>query len=314
MNSVVRRLTPLECERLMGFPDNYLRIDGDKTPDGPRYKGCGNSWGVNAAAWVTGRIHRYDLSHGGDGIRTYATVCSGVEAQSLALKAEGIGAKGVFFSEIEKFPCRVLAHHYPDIPNLGDMTAIYYDKTKGVITNGTTNVEYAGDLDLFSGGTPCQDVSVAGKRRGMQEGSGTRSSLAFAFVRLCDELRPKWVLWENVPGVLSSNGGADFRLFLGQIGKLGYSVAYRTIDVQFARVDEFPRAIPQRRRRVWVVGHLGADWTAPCEILLSRRACEGILRRAAARGKDLPEPLALALKEQIAAWDSGELKEASLER
>ena len=185
MRSVVRRLTPLETERLMGFPDDYLKIDGDATPDGPRYKGCGNSWGVNSAAWVTGRIHHWDLAHGGRGIRTYATVCSGVEAQTLALKAERIDAKGVFFSEIEKFPCRVLAHHYPEVPNLGDMTEIFYDKLNGVITNGKTSINYDGHLDLFSGGTPCQDVSVAGKRRGMQEGSGTRSSLAFAFVRLC---------------------------------------------------------------------------------------------------------------------------------
>ena len=93
MRSVVRRLTPLETERLMGFPDDYLKIDGDATPDGPRYKGCGNSWSVNSAAWVTGRIHRWDLAHGGNGIRTYATVCSGVEAQTLALKAEGIDAR-----------------------------------------------------------------------------------------------------------------------------------------------------------------------------------------------------------------------------
>ena len=299
MRSVVRRLTPLETERLMGFPDDYLKIDGDATPDGPRYKGCGNSWGVNSAAWVTGRIHHWDLAHGGRGIRTYATVCSGVEAQTLALKAERIDAKAVFFSEIEKFPCRVLAHHYPEVPNLGDMTEIFYDKLNGVITNGKTSINYDGHLDLFSGGTPCQDVSVAGKRRGMQEGSGTRSSLAFAFVRLCDELRPQWILWENVPGVLSSNGGADFRLFLGQIGKLGYSVAYRTLDVQFTRVDEFPRAIPQRRRRVWVVGHLGADWTAPCEVLFEpagvrgdsapvRRTGEGFTRtpRAGLEGAD----------------------------
>lgn len=274
LRSVTRRLTPLECERLMGFPDGYTAIPGAK--DGPRYKACGNSWAVNSAAWVTGRIDKYDkLLLGGRGIKTYATVCSGVEAQSLALKAEGIDARAVFFSEIEKFPCALLKHHYPEVKNLGDMTKIVYNQEKGVITNGTDDIGFDGQLDLFSGGTPCQDVSVAGKRAGMQAGSGTRSSLAFTFVRLCKELKPRWVLWENVPGVLSSNGGKDFAEFVHQIGELGYSVAYRTLDAQFTRVDEFPLAIPQRRRRVWLVGHLGEDWRIPAEVLFEREGVRG---------------------------------------
>ena len=161
MNSIVRRLTPLECERLMGFPDNYLDIGGENgkpTPDSARYKACGNSWGVNCAAWVTKRIHDYDLAHGGTGIKTYATACSGVEAQSLAFKALGIDAKGVFFSEIEPFPCRVLATRYPDVPNLGDMTKI--EVNGGTVTNGEASVKMDGGLDLFSGGTPCLEAGA----------------------------------------------------------------------------------------------------------------------------------------------------------
>lgn len=276
--SIVRRLTPLECERLMGFPDNYTRIPyrgkpAEKCPDSPRYKACGNSWAINCAEWITRRINAYDILHGGGGITSYATMCSGVEAQSLALRAANIEARGVFFSEIEPFPCALLAHHYPEVPNLGDMTKIAFKD--GVISNGTTNIIFDGQLSLLSGGTPCQDVSVAGKRAGMAEGSGTRSSLAFHFARLCRELRPQWVLWENVPGVLSSNGGRDFARFIDQIEDCGYSLAWRVLDCQFVRVDKWRRAIPQRRRRVWVVGCLGDDWRAPAEVLFEPQGLRG---------------------------------------
>lgn len=213
---------------------------------------------------------------------TYATVCSGVEAHSMAVAP--FGWKPLFFSEIEDFPSVVLAHRFPSVPNLGDMTKITYDPFKGVITNGEVEIKYeVGSLGCLSGGTPCQDVSVAGKRRGMSKDSGTRSSLAFHFARLVRELRPRWVVWENVPGVLSSNGGRDFALFAGEIAKCGYGIAYRTFDAQYVRtahiqggrVDGYPRAVAQRRRRVWLVGHLGADARVPVEILFEPRSLRG---------------------------------------
>ena len=166
MKSIVRRLTPLECERLMGFPDDYLDVGdgkGGPTPDSPRYKACGNSWGVNCAAWVMKRIHEWDTAHGGRGITNYATVCSGVEAQSLALKACGIDARGVFFSEIEPFPCRVLTARYPSVPNLGDMTKIQIKEKE--ITNGTITVIRPDELDLFSGGDPLPGLLSRRKAR-----------------------------------------------------------------------------------------------------------------------------------------------------
>ena len=110
---------------------------------------------------------------------TYATVCSGIECMSAAVTPLG-GWRPVFFSEIEPFPCSLLAHRYPTVPNLGDMTKITAEMVgdeKWRITNGTDEIELAGRLDVFAGGTPCQDVSVAGKRAGMAEGSGTRSSV-----------------------------------------------------------------------------------------------------------------------------------------
>lgn len=208
---------------------------------------------------------------------TYATVCSGIECMSAAVAPLG-GWKPVFFSEIEPFPCSLLKHRYLTVPNLGDMTKITAEKIgneKWRITNGTDVIELAGRLGCFAGGTPCQDVSVAGKRAGMAEGSGTRSSLAFHFARLCRELQPRWVVWENVPGVLTSNGGRDFAHFVRSIGECGYSLAYRTLDAQWVRVDGLPRAVPQRRRRVWLVGHLGDDWRSPAEVLFEPQGVRG---------------------------------------
>ena len=209
---------------------------------------------------------------------TYATVCSGIECMSAAVAPLG-GWKPVFFSEIEPFPCSLLKHRYPTVPNLGDMTKITAerigDEEKWRITNGTDVIELAGRLGCLAGGTPCQDVSVAGKRAGMAEGSGTRSSLAFHFARLCRELQPRWVLWENVPGVLTSNGGRDFAHFIRSIGECGYSLAYRILDAQWVRVDGLPRAVPQRRRRVWLVGHLGDSWRAPAEVLFEPQGVRG---------------------------------------
>lgn len=203
---------------------------------------------------------------------TYATVCSGVECMSAA--AIGLPLRPVFFSEIEPFPCAVLKHRFPHVPNLGDMSRITVNE-KGEITNGRTTVALpAGGLDILAGGTPCQDVSNAGKRRGMQEGSGTRSSLAFEFVRLIRELRPRYVVWENVAGVLSDE---SFPKFLCAIADCGYGVAYKTLDAQFVRcadidlpdggVVRLERAVPQRRRRVWVVGCAGEDIGRASEIL-----------------------------------------------
>nr|DAG81918.1 MAG TPA: Cytosine specific methyltransferase [Caudoviricetes sp.] len=202
---------------------------------------------------------------------TYATVCSGVECMSAA--AIGLPLRPVFFSEIEPFPCAVLKHRFPHVPNLGDMSRITVNE-KGEITNGRTAVALPAGLDILAGGTPCQDVSCAGKLRGMQEGSGTRSSLAFEFVRLIRELRPRYVVWENVAGVLSDE---SFPKFLCAIADCGYGVAYRTLDAQFVRcadidlpdggVVRLERAVPQRRRRVWVVGCAGEDIGRASEIL-----------------------------------------------
>jgi site-specific DNA-cytosine methylase len=280
---VVRRLTPTETSTLQGFPKDYTKIDGPDTSDAPQYKSHGNSWATPCANHMSTRMEMEMRRLGHKGTIKYATCCSGIEAQSVAVK--NLDWQSTFFSEIEPFPCRVLEHHYPKTPNLGDMTQIHYDSEKGVITNShAEGEEYflpkefkvapiqdipfkEGDLQVFSGGTPCQDVSVAGKRAGMTEGSGTRSSLAFHYQRIIDELRPNFTLWEQVPGAFSSNGGADFIWFVNRCAESGYSMAWRVLDAQYTMTEEFPRAVPQRRRRIWLVGYKGNDWRVPARIV-----------------------------------------------
>jgi DNA (cytosine-5)-methyltransferase 1 len=184
----------------------------------------------------------------------YGSVCSGIEAATAAWHP--LGWTPAWFSEIEAFPSAVLAHHYPSVPNLGDMTRIGKD---------------AGPIQLLVGGTPCQSFSVAGLRKGLAD---PRGNLALVFLRLVDDLRPRWVVWENVPGVLSSGGGRDFGSFLGGLGQLGYGFAYRVLDAQYVRVESHARAVPQRRRRVFVVGHLG-DWRRAAAVLLERESLCG---------------------------------------
>ena len=119
------------------------------------------------------------------------------------------------------------------------------------------------ELIFLLGGTPCQGFSVAGKQGGLDD---PRSALCLSYCRLLETMRPRWFVWENVPGVFSTNGGEDFREFLRKIDEIGYSCAWRVLDSQYVRVDGFPRAVPQRRRRVFVVGRLG-DWRYPASVL-----------------------------------------------
>ena len=182
----------------------------------------------------------------------YLSVCSGIEAASVAWHP--LGWRPVAFAEIDSQASAVLAHHYPGVPNLGDFTQIGAD---------------SGPIDVLVGGTPCQSFSVAGLRGGLAD---ARGNLALEYLRLADRLRPRWLVWENVPGVLSSNKGRDFGAFLGGLGELGYGFAYRVLDAQYF-------GLAQRRKRVFVVGHLGG-WRGAAEVLLER---EGMLGHPAPR-------------------------------
>jgi DNA (cytosine-5)-methyltransferase 1 len=181
----------------------------------------------------------------------YLSVCAGIEAATQGW--HHLGWEPVAFSEIEPFPGAVLAHHYPNVPNWGDMTQF---KTWPDAT-----------IDLLVGGTPCQSFSIAGLRKGLED---PRGNLMLTFLGIADRYRPKWIVWENVPGVLSSNGGKDFGTVLAALGELGYGWAYRVLDAQWF-------GVAQRRRRVFVVGCLGDQRSAAAVLFES----EGVSRNPA---------------------------------
>jgi DNA (cytosine-5)-methyltransferase 1 len=181
-------------------------------------------------------------------VLTFGSVCSGIEAASVAW--EPLGWRPAWFAEIDPFASAVLAHRWPGVENRGDFTRI--------------ESESPGSIDVLVGGTPCQSFSVAGRRLGLDD---PRGNLAIEFLRLARRLRPLWLVWENVPGVLSSGGGRDFGAFLGLLGQLGYGFAYRVLDAQHF-------GVPQRRRRVFVVGHLG-DWRRAAAVLFERESLSG---------------------------------------
>lgn len=174
------------------------------------------------------------------------TVCSGIGAPECA--APWIDWR--WQSEIGAFPSAVLAHHYPHAVNLGDMTKFKEWPNEPV--------------DILVGGTPCQSFSVAGLRKGLDD---PRGNLMLTYLAIADRYRPRWLVWENVPGVLSSNGGRDFGTFLGALGQLGYGFSYRVLDAQYF-------GVAQRRRRVFVVGYLG-DWRHSAAVLFERESLSG---------------------------------------
>lgn len=195
------------------------------------------------------------------------------------------GATPVWASEIEKFPIAVTKHHFPGVVHLGDITKISGEEIPSV--------------DVAVGGSPCQDLSVAGKRQGMKHSElgdedGTRSGLFMEQIRTIKEQRrkygkPRFMVWENVPGALSSNNGEDFRIVLEETARVadsavsiprsvsgwanagsvladGFSISWRIIDAQYF-------GVPQRRRRVYLVADFGGQ-SAP-EILFERESLPG---------------------------------------
>lgn len=243
----------------------------------------------------------------------FGSVCSGVEAASLAWAP--FGWRALFFAEVEAFPSAVLCRRFHATPPLRPLDPAEAETEKdrklrtfqarqlaGLPGEGTvpnlgdfTKIEkgdYDGTIDLLVGGTPCQSYSVAGLRKGLAD---PRGNLALEFVKLAYRTGARWVVWENVPGVLSSGGGRDFASFLsllcgwelpvpgGGWRNSGivtpapgcFGLAWRILDAQFTRVPRvFPRAVPQRRRRIFVVAYRGVpsgdscDWRYPAAVLL----------------------------------------------
>ena len=202
----------------------------------------------------------------------YGSVCSGVEAATVAWHELGWEPK--WFSEIEQFPSAVLKHHYPNIPNMGDMTK--HKEWKN------------GAIDLLVGGTPCQSFSVAGLRKGLDD---PRGNLMLTYLAIAAQYRAKWLVWENVPGVLSSNGGKDFGAFLGALGELGYGFAYRVLDAQYF-------GVPQRRKRVFVVGCLGS-WRSATAVFFESHSLQG----HSAPSREKGQKPSLDIRESVKVYD-----------
>ena len=213
----------------------------------------------------------------------YGSVCSGIEAASVAWHP--LGWEPQWFSEIEHFPSEVLKQRFPDVPNLGDMTQL--------TSNPTFNEK---SIDLLVGGTPCQSFSVAGLRKGLAD---PRGNLMLTFLALADAKKPKWIVWENVPGVLSSNGGKDFGTFLGALGELGYGFAYRVLDAQHF-------GVAQRRRRVFVVGCLG-DWRVAAAVLFERESLSGNTKPSRKKREEVTANAEGSVGEASSWWDGGQV-------
>lgn len=214
----------------------------------------------------------------------YLSVCSGIEAVSEAWQP--LGWEPAMFAEIDPFCCWLLRSRYRAsrpifMPSLHDAPDRKEAKRRAaairniVTLPADSEIVNAGDftrigandvgaIDLLAGGTPCQSFSVAGNRAGLDD---PRGNLTIEFARLAGRLRPLWLVWENVPGVLSINDGRTFGAFLGMLVELGYGIAYRVLDAQHF-------GVPQRRRRVFVVGHLG-NWRAAAAVFLERSSLSG---------------------------------------
>jgi DNA (cytosine-5)-methyltransferase 1 len=214
----------------------------------------------------------------------YLSVCSGIESVSVAWQP--LGWQPAMFAEIDPFCCWLLRSRYRasrpvHMPSPHDAPTRKESKQRaaairnivalpadGAVINAGNftriGADDVGAIDLLAGGTPCQSFSVAGKRAGLDD---PRGNLTIEFARLAGRLRPLWLVWENVPGVLSIDNGRTFGAFLGMLVELGYGIAYRVLDAQHF-------GVPQRRRRVFVVGHLG-DWRAAAAVLLERHGLSG---------------------------------------
>jgi DNA (cytosine-5)-methyltransferase 1 len=167
----------------------------------------------------------------------FLSVCSGIEAASVAWNP--LGWEAAAFAEIEKFPSAVLAHHYPNVPNLGDMTKFMEWPDLGAI-------------DLVCGGTPCQDTSTGYSAGAGTQGrglDGERSGLAFTFSAIVGRLKPKWFLWENVENTLSKKHGLGFFRLARTLAQSGYHIGWRVLDARWFGLCDQPRP------RVFMVGH-----------------------------------------------------------
>lgn len=201
----------------------------------------------------------------------YVSLFSGIEAASVAWGP--LGFEPVAFAEVEPFCCDLLEKRFPEVPNLGDVTEIDWS-------------DYRGAVDVVVGGSPCQAFSLAGNRGGLAD---ERGRLMFEYVRAVREIRPRWIVWENVPGALSSEGGEAFRCLLRELDGLGYGLAGRVLDAQFF-------GVAQRRRRLFLVGHHG-DPRPAAEVLFEPEGLRWDLASSKQKREELSEDADIRTRE-----------------
>lgn len=217
----------------------------------------------------------------------YLSLFSGIEAASAAWLP--LGWECVAVSEIDQFPCAVLSHYYPHVPNLGDVTKI----TRARICE-------LGPVDIVVGGFPCQDVSVAGKKAGLKndDGSATRSGLFFDAVRIADWARARWTVIENVPGLFSNRRGRDFAAVVGALSGCEFDVpqdGWRNAGVavgpkglvEWTTLDAQYHGLAQRRRRVFIVRDSG-NWADRPPLFLEPYRLQGNSPPSRESGEDAP--------------------------
>ena len=185
------------------------------------------------------------------------------------IAAERVGIDPVVACEIDPQARGVLQHRLPNTTLINDV--------KDVTGERLTELGLDPNRTIITGGFPCQDLSVAGKQAGLE--GGERSSLFFEIVRILREFNPQWFILENVPGLLSSKGGRDMGIVIGSLAELRYSFSWRILDAQ-----NF--GVPQRRRRVFIVGHFGTDATRTEQVLFESEGSRGDLEAGYAQGQD----------------------------
>ena len=197
--------------------------------------------------------------------RTAVSLFAGVGGFDLALTRNGYDV--VAAVEIDKNCREVLGKHFPNTKLFNDVKEV---KGGDLLNAGFNPVG-----GIITGGFPCQDLSVAGKRAGL---AGERSGLFWEIARLVEETKTEWFVIENVPGLLTSNQGRDFGIVLSTMVKLGYSVSWRVLDAQYF-------GVPQRRKRVFIVGS-NSYYSNPAEVLFKSKGLRRNTTQSQQTGQD----------------------------
>ena len=349
---IVRRLIPLECGRLQGFPDGWAEIapltspqefpfwrevyardceikgkrpsrkivQGGSTESDKalmRWHDGLHSMAAEYAMWGNGMALPNALFFVKNAFRELGKPAEDVKLGSLfdgsgtmPLCAVMCGGRAVWASEVEPYPIAVTRTHLPHMKHLGSVKDVRGDKIEPV--------------DIITFGSPCQDLSIAGKRAGL---GGGRSGLFWEAIRIIIEMLvatngkyPRFVIWENVPGALSSNGGKDFETVLNELlrirgfaggradkpilqhGKWGASQTTELLPIESSMLNtgESPSAGAEYMLSAILVEN-PPEWS-----LLSEKALNGILTRASRRGKKLPDLLLTAIHGMIEWWHRGQ--------